>query len=47
VPIVAGEMTLGTWQQVMLLEPDTRARRREAVIQVMSAWTRTLRLLRS
>lgn len=35
VPFVDGELALGTWQQIMLLECDTRARRREIVIQVM------------
>lgn len=34
IPFVDGELTLGTWQQVMLLESDTRGRRRELVIQV-------------
>jgi secondary thiamine-phosphate synthase enzyme len=33
VPVVAGTLTLGEWQQIMLLEFDTRARRREIVIQ--------------
>jgi secondary thiamine-phosphate synthase enzyme len=35
VPVVAGLLTLGEWQQIMLLEFDTRARRRELVIQVV------------
>ena len=35
VPFVNGELTLGTWQQIMLLELDTRARRREIVIQIV------------
>jgi secondary thiamine-phosphate synthase enzyme len=35
IPIVDGELTLGTWQQVMLLEMDTRARDREIVIQIL------------
>ncbi|PYR90689.1 MAG: secondary thiamine-phosphate synthase enzyme [Acidobacteria bacterium] len=35
VPVVAGTLTLGEWQQIMLLEFDTRARRREIVIQVV------------
>jgi secondary thiamine-phosphate synthase enzyme len=34
VPVVAGSLTLGEWQQIMLLEFDTRARRREIVVQV-------------
>jgi secondary thiamine-phosphate synthase enzyme len=35
IPIVDGELTLGTWQQIMLLEFDTRPREREIVIQVL------------
>ncbi len=35
VPVVGGEMTLGTWQQIMLVEFDTRPRRREVVIQTV------------
>jgi secondary thiamine-phosphate synthase enzyme len=35
IPFVDGELALGTWQQVMLLECDTRARTREIVIQVV------------
>jgi thiamine phosphate synthase YjbQ (UPF0047 family) len=30
-----GPLTLGTWQQIMLLEFDTRPRRREFVIQIV------------
>ena len=35
IPIVDGELTLGTWQQIMLLEFDTRPRAREIVIQII------------
>jgi secondary thiamine-phosphate synthase enzyme len=35
VPFVDGTLTLGTWQQVMLLEFDTRPRKRELVVQVV------------
>ena len=35
VPFVDGALTLGTWQQVMLLEFDTRARRRAVVVQMI------------
>jgi secondary thiamine-phosphate synthase enzyme len=35
VPFVDGRLTLGTWQQIMLLEFDTRPRRREVVVQVV------------
>jgi secondary thiamine-phosphate synthase enzyme len=34
VPVVDGALTLGTWQQIMLLEFDTRPRRREIVVQL-------------
>jgi secondary thiamine-phosphate synthase enzyme len=35
VPVVDGALALGTWQQIVLLEFDTRPRRRELVIQIM------------
>ena len=35
IPVVDGELTLGTWQQIMLLELDTRPRERELVIHVL------------
>jgi secondary thiamine-phosphate synthase enzyme len=35
VPIVDGQLSMGEWQQIMLIEFDTRARRREIVIQVI------------
>jgi secondary thiamine-phosphate synthase enzyme len=35
IPFVDGALTLGAWQQIMLLEFDTRSRQREVVIQVM------------
>jgi secondary thiamine-phosphate synthase enzyme len=35
IPFVNGALTLGAWQQIMLLEFDTRSRQREVVIQVM------------
>ena len=34
VPFVDGTLTLGTWQQIMLLEMDTSPRTREIVIQI-------------
>lgn len=34
VPFVDGALALGTWQQIMLLECDTRGRDREIVIQI-------------
>ena len=35
VPIVDGRMTLGTWQQIIFVECDTRGRHRELVIQII------------
>lgn len=35
VPVSGGRLALGTWQQVFLLECDTRARRREVVVTVI------------
>jgi len=35
IPFVDGKLTLGTWQQVMVIEFDTGARRREIVLQMM------------
>jgi len=35
VPFVSGALVLGTWQQIMLLELDTRGREREIVVQAM------------
>ncbi len=35
IPIVAGRLTLGTWQQIVLLDFDTRAREREIVVQIV------------
>jgi secondary thiamine-phosphate synthase enzyme len=35
VPFTAEGLTLGTWQQIMLVEFDTRPRRREVVVQIM------------
>lgn len=35
VPLVDGRLTLGTWQQIVLLDFDTRPRKREIVVQVM------------
>lgn len=35
VPLVGGEMALGTWQQIVLMDFDTRPRQREIVIQVV------------
>lgn len=35
VPLVDGRLTLGTWQQIVLIDFDTRPRRREVVVQVV------------
>ena len=35
VPVVDGRMTLGTWQQIVLLDFDTRGRQREVVVQIV------------
>lgn len=35
VPFVEGDLTLGTWQQVVFLDFDTRPRSRTLVLQIM------------
>lgn len=35
VPVVAGKMTLGTWQQIILVDFDTRSRARTVVCQIV------------
>ena len=35
IPFEQGELLLGTWQQIVLLECDTRPRRRPFVVQLM------------
>lgn len=35
VPVVQGALTLGTWQQIVLIDFDTRARTRDLVIQII------------
>lgn len=35
VPVVNGQMTLGTWQQIVLIELDTRSRERQIVVHLM------------
>jgi len=35
VPFAEGRLLVGTWQQILLLELDTRARKREVVFQVV------------
>ena len=35
VPFIGGRLTLGTWQQIILIDFDTRPRQREIVTQIM------------
>jgi len=35
VPFIDGKLTLGTWQQIILIELDTKKRTRELVVQVV------------
>ena len=35
VPIVDGKLTLGTWQQIILIDFDTRTRSRQVVCQII------------
>jgi secondary thiamine-phosphate synthase enzyme len=35
VPIVDGQLTLGTWQQIILVDFDTRARTRTVICQIV------------
>ncbi|MBS0171891.1 MAG: YjbQ family protein [Nitrospira sp.] len=35
IPFIDGTMVLGTWQQVVVLDFDTRARTRELVLQII------------
>jgi len=35
VPFVSGRLTLGTWQQIVLVDFDNRPRRRELVAQIV------------
>jgi secondary thiamine-phosphate synthase enzyme len=35
VPFTNGQLSLGTWQQIVLIECDTRGRSRQVVIQVV------------
>ena len=35
VPVIEGRLSLGTWQQIVLLDFDNRPRRRRALVQVM------------
>ena len=35
VPLIQGRLTLGTWQQIILIDFDTRPRNREIIVQVI------------
>jgi secondary thiamine-phosphate synthase enzyme len=35
IPLVNGRMALGTWQQIVLVDFDTRPRSRQVIVQVM------------
>jgi secondary thiamine-phosphate synthase enzyme len=35
VPLVGGQLAIGTWQQIILIDFDNRARRREIRVQVV------------
>jgi len=37
VPFAKGQMTLGTWQQIVFIDFDTRGRSRQLVVQVMGS----------
>jgi secondary thiamine-phosphate synthase enzyme len=35
VPLAQGRMTLGTWQQIVYIDFDTRPRKREIIVQII------------
>ena len=35
IPFASGSLLLGTWQQIVLVDFDTRARRRDLIIQIL------------
>ena len=35
IPFVEGRLTLGTWQQIILVDFDTRPRKRQVVVQIV------------
>ena len=39
VPVIDGQMTLGTWQQIILVDFDTRPRTRTIICQIMGERT--------
>lgn len=37
VPLVEGKLTVGQWQQIVLIDFDTRPREREVIVQVLGS----------
>ena len=37
IPFTEGRLTLGTWQQIVAINWDTRSRTREVIVQIMGA----------
>jgi len=37
IPLLSGKLTLGTWQQIVLLDFDNRPRQRKVILQIMGA----------
>jgi thiamine phosphate synthase YjbQ (UPF0047 family) len=35
IPLADGRMTLGTWQQIVFIDFDTRPRKREIIVQII------------
>lgn len=35
IPVVNGELTLGTWQQIIIIDHDVRSRQRQVVLQLV------------
>ncbi len=35
VPVISGSLALGTWQQIVLIDCDTRSRNRRLVVQIL------------
>ena len=36
VPVISGKLTLGTWQQIILLDFDNKPRQREVILKLIS-----------
>ena len=35
IPLISGKMTLGTWQQIVFIDFDNRARHRDIIVQIL------------